>query len=157
MLEVTNVDWIDTGESPARPALSFQYTESPTHLEELVKSPDSTVLKPDSTVQDGEEVDVTFRFQAPVSTPDTHGVLALSNNGTGDFILEVETPATPIQNLIVAVRRYADGTEHETRYTVRLHVEEESVLTFEKELLLVYDPDGTLLRNHSLIPSGIEI
>lgn len=149
-LAVTNTDWVETDESPAQPTLTVEYTEPPARLTERIETPSAARL-------DGEEIDVTFRFQSPVSDPGTRGVLAVSNNVTGAYILEVETPASPVQDFIQAVRRYADATGRATAYMVRLRPDEGSIVTVEKQVFLVYGPDGILLRHHSLIPSGIEI
>lgn len=149
-LDVTNVGWIDTSDAPAQPTLTIRYADSRVHLEPRITKSDSTLL-------DADEIDVTFRFQSPISDVETHGVLAVSNNVTGDFVCEVRTDAASIQELVQAARRYAEVTGHATAYVVRLWSDEGLTVAYEKGILLVYGPDGTLLRHHSLIPNGIEI
>jgi hypothetical protein len=149
-IDVTQVDWIDSGDTPAQPLLTIRYTGSPTRLK-------TRLTKSDSTLLDADETDVTFRFQSPVSDVETHGVLAVSNNVTGDFVCEVGTNVPRLQDFVQAARRYAEVTDRDIAYAVRLWTNEGLTVAYEKRVFLVYGPDGTLLRHHSLIPNGIEI
>ncbi|GAB7011075.1 DUF5793 family protein [Halorubrum trueperi] len=149
-LDATNVDWIDAGDTPTQPILTIRYAGSPARLKERLMRSESSLLG-------AEEIDVTFRFQSPVSDAETHGVLAVSNNVTGDFVCEVGTDAAPIQKFVQAARRYAQATERDTAYAVRFWTDDGLTVAYEKGVLLVYGPNGILLRHDSLIPNGIEI
>jgi hypothetical protein len=114
------------------------------------------------------DIDAAFRLTDPVEEPDATGVLSLSHRVTGEFLLEANAPAGQILDLIAAAR---DGEEQS--YAVRVKVDnidlertdaaasgvdaDEAGLTYELQALFVYDTSGELLRQHSLIPSGVEI
>ncbi|WP_246981997.1 DUF5793 family protein [Halorientalis marina] len=103
-----------------------------------------------------DDVDVTYRFRTPVGADDASGVLAVTDRLTGEFVLECNADAERIFDLVDAAREFstadADGC-----YEVRITHGDESVFTTEKRMLLVYDDEGSLLRQHSLIPSGVEL
>jgi heat shock protein HspQ len=82
-------------------------------------------------------------------------VFSLSNRVTGEFVLEVNTDAGPVLDLVETAREGADGRG--ACYRVVVRQDETDVATYEKETLLVYDEEGNLLRQHSLIPSGVEL
>jgi hypothetical protein len=105
---------------------------------------------------DAERIDVAFRFQTASDADDPAGVLGLTNRVTGDFVLEVNTEAEPILDLVSAARR-ARTDDDEGRYRVVVRRDGEDVAVYEKRTLLVYDDEGSLLRQHSLIPSGVEL
>lgn len=149
-LHITNIDWLDTGDAPAQPMLTVQYAGSPARLKDRLTKSDSTLL-------DAAEIDVTFRGQSPESETDTQGMLAVSNNVTGDFVLELPTGATPIHDFVHAVRQYVNVTGSDIACAIQLSTDEGVVVTYEKQIFLVYDPNGTLLRRYSLIPDGVEI
>ncbi|WP_276271645.1 DUF5793 family protein [Haloarcula litorea] len=98
---------------------------------------------------DASEVDVAFRRQADSDA----GVLSLTNRLTGEFVLEVEAATDDLAALVdAAERREGDGS-----YEVRLTDGDGKSLVYEKSTLLVYDHDGDLLRQRSLIPGGVEL
>ena len=101
-----------------------------------------------------DRLDVVFRFQAPVDN-DATGVFSLSNRVTGEFVLEVNADAGPVLDVVETARDGPD--DHEACYRVVVRQGDEDVAVYEKETLLVYDDDGNLLRQHSLIPSGVEL
>lgn len=103
------------------------------------------------------DVDVAFRFQTPVDEMDADGVFSVADRMTGEFILEVNVDATEILTLIDAARAYGEATNGQECYSVRVDHDGESVFETDKRTLLVYDNDGSLLRQHSLIPSGVEL
>ena len=104
---------------------------------------------------DADRVDVAFRFQTATDADDAAGVLSLTNRVTGDFLVEVNADADPILDLVSAARRTNTGDE--SRYRITVSRDDETVAVFEKRTLLVYDEAGSLLRQHSLIPSGVEL
>ncbi len=119
------------------------------------------------TLYAAADVDAAFRLTDPVEEPDATGVLSLSHRVTGEFLLEANAPAGQVLDLIAAAR---DGEEQS--YTVRIEADgvdtestdaaagvdaDDSGLSYEFQALFVYDTSGELLRQHSLIPSGVEI
>jgi hypothetical protein len=116
---------------------------------------------------DRERVDVAFRLQTPVDDDEATGVFSLANRVTGEFVLEVNADAGPVLDLVSAVRKGADPDDADGRY--RIVVREGTAdgeddpeggaaeVVYEKRTLLVYDEEGSLLRQHSLIPSGVEL
>jgi hypothetical protein len=102
------------------------------------------------------DVDVTYRFQTPVDADDAAGVLSVADRVTGEFVLEVNAPATALFDLVDAARE-SSTADADDCYEVRITHEGETVFTTDKRMLLVYDDEGSLLRQHSLIPSGVEL
>ena len=103
-------------------------------------------------------VDVAFRFQTPVDDSAASGVFSIADRMTGEFVLEVNADATEILTLIDAARAYGEATNDTTKeYSVRIEQDGERLFETDKRTLLVYDQDGSLLRQHSLIPSGVEL
>lgn len=105
---------------------------------------------------DAEEIDVSFRHLSPGGETD-EGVIGLSDRVTGRYILEVKTAVDRVREFVQTVREDTERCGGDVRYHVEIQAQAETVTTFEKELLLVYDADGTLLRDASLIPNGVEL
>jgi hypothetical protein len=84
-------------------------------------------------------------------------VVALTDRVTGDYVLEINVVAEDVLPFITAARRYGEKTGDAARYRLRLLADGDEVAAYEKGTLLVYSSDGELLRQHSLIPSGVEI
>lgn len=105
----------------------------------------------DDGVPAAEDVDVILRLQGPVDDPDTTGVLSLTRRLTGEYLLEVNGEATELLSVVNAARE-AEGT-----YAVRIGRPADETIVYEQGTLLVYDEEGSLLRQHSLIPSGVEL
>lgn len=102
-------------------------------------------------------VDIAFRFQTPIDDSDAEGVVSVTDRQTGAFILEVHADADEILQLIDAARVYGEATsDAEECYTVQIEYDTGEFET-NKRTLLVYDNEGSLLRQHSLIPSGVEL
>ncbi|WP_135302691.1 DUF5793 family protein [Haloarcula amylovorans] len=98
---------------------------------------------------DAGEIDVVFRRQADSDS----GVLSLTNRLTGEFVLEVSADTDDMTALVTT----AEGREDDGQYEVRLTDSDGKSLVYEKRTLLVYDHDGSLLRQRSLIPGGVEL
>lgn len=98
------------------------------------------------------QVDVAYRLQGQEYAPDAEGVLAVTNRITGEFILECNAGVDTVRELIEAAREVEDG-----RYRLVVTVNGREALAHEKSTFLVYNRDGDLLRQHSLIPSGVEL
>jgi VCBS repeat-containing protein len=103
--------------------------------------------KVDGGTLDGEDIDVTFRRQ-----PETDGVLSLTNRLTGEYVFEATAPTADIDALVSTAEAQEDP-----QFTVRLTDGEGESRAYELRTLLVYDPDGSLLRGQSLIPGGVEL
>jgi hypothetical protein len=99
-----------------------------------------------------DDVDAAVRLQDPVDREDAAGVLSLTRRLTGEYLLEANVTAEGILAVVDAARE-AD----ETSYRVRIDRPETGPVEYEKGTLLVYDDEGSLLRQHSLIPSGVEL
>ncbi|MFB6165400.1 MAG: DUF5793 family protein [Haloarculaceae archaeon] len=104
------------------------------------------------------DVDVAFRLQTDLDEPDAHGVFGVTDRLTGEFVLEVNAEADRITELIDAAREFGQAS-NDAEDCYRVVIEDRNGRRFEttKRVLLVYDRDGSLLRQHSLIPSGVEI
>jgi hypothetical protein len=110
------------------------------------------------TGEDGDpypatEIDAAFRLQDSLEAADPTGVFSLTHRVTGEYLLEVNVPAETVLDL-VGTARDADGDAGS--YRVRIEREDDP-LEHEMDALFVYDSQGDLLRQHSLIPSGVEL
>ncbi|QLH77617.1 hypothetical protein HZS55_10040 [Halosimplex rubrum] len=104
---------------------------------------------------DRERVDVAFRLRTV--DDDATGVFSLTNRMTGEFVVEVNADAESVRDLVDAARRDDDPDDADGCYRVAVERDGEAVASYEKRTLLVYDDEGGLLRQHSLIPSGVEL
>lgn len=104
-----------------------------------------------------EQLDVAFRLQTAVDADDATGVFSLSNRVTGAFILEANTDTATVLDLVGTARNLDDPDGDGASYRVVLRQDDREVAVYEKRTLLVYDREGNLLRQHSLIPSGVEL
>ncbi|QLH82418.1 hypothetical protein HZS54_12680 [Halosimplex pelagicum] len=148
-MDVDKTGWLATDGQPEQPVLHLYFDGPRPRLKELLTSRLREDIRPD-------EIDVTFRFVSPTSEADT-GVFSLSDRVTGDFILECEGKADSIRTFVRGVGEYANRSGRDARYEVQIRADTGVVASFEKELLLVYNADGTLLRHASLIPSSVEM
>lgn len=148
-LEVANVSWYGDGRDPRQPTLTIHVDDDASTLRERLLDGDVPL--------DAGDVDVTFRFQGSPDDADQPGVLALTNRVTGEYLLEVNAGATAVEEFVSAARRYGEHTGDATKYRTRIVADDEPLADLEKRTLLVYSSDGELLRQHSLIPSGVEI
>jgi hypothetical protein len=103
---------------------------------------------------DRERVDVAFRLRT--ADDDATGVFSLTNRMTGEFVVEVNADAESVRELVDAARRDDDPDDADGCYRVVVERDGEAVASYEKRTLLVYDDEGSLLRQHSLIPSALE-
>ncbi|QSW98349.1 DUF5793 family protein [Haloterrigena alkaliphila] len=149
-LDVSNVDWVETDGEPSKPSVSIDFTGPATMLRERLTGPDGDVLE-------AGETDVALRLQGPLGE-DTDGVVSVTNRVTGEFILELNEPAQDVLTFIQAARGYGeDATEDDGRYEVEITLDGDGFVSYDKRTFLVYDEEGNLLRQHSLIPSGVEL
>ena len=148
-LEVANVSWLADDGDPRRPSLILDVDDDESDFRRR--------LIGDDRPPESSDLDFAFRFQGAPDGGDGSGVLSITNRVTGEFLLEVNAEAPVLVDFVTAVRRYAERTDDATRYTARVVQGDEPLVEVEKRTLLVYASDGELLRQHSLIPSGVEI
>ncbi|WP_302080049.1 DUF5793 family protein [Salinibaculum rarum] len=133
------------GQSDDEPTLVVSYSGPPGTLTARLEAETGT---PPS----GDDVDASFRLLPDDDGADGAGVFGMSRRLTGDFVLEANANAEDIFALVDAARE-AD----ETAYRIRLERPGAEPLVLDMEALLVYDDGGSLLRQQSLIPSGVEL
>lgn len=102
---------------------------------------------------DASEIDVTYRFRETLDGDD-EGVFAITNRITGEYILELNSPSDRLLELAAVANEREDG---EFGFRIEIDADGERLVSFETSTFLVYDTDGELLRQHSLIPSGVEL
>lgn len=149
-LDVRGIDWVEKGGEPATPTVVIDFEGPVDELEERLTGFDGERLSASQT-------DVALRLQGDVEAPGTTGVVSVTNRVTGDFVLELNEEAEDVLRFIRAARAYGKEAESDERYRVLIRVEGEELITYEKSTFLVYDEEGNLLRQHSLIPSGVEL
>jgi hypothetical protein len=133
-----------------KPAIVIDFDGPPETLTERLRTAEGDEL-------DAHEIDTAYRLQAPIDEDGADGVLSVTNRITGEFVLEANVDAGSIVEFVERARDYMTTNEDEGRYEMRLRTDEETVLTCEKNTFLVYDHQGSLLRQRSLIPSGVEL
>lgn len=97
----------------------------------------------------GEDLDVALRRDET----DDEAVLSVARRLTGEFLLEANVAVATTEDLVAAALDHPG----EARYLVTVAGADLDPIEFEKRTLLVYDADGNLLRDASLIPSGVEL
>ncbi len=150
-LDVDNVEWVETDGNPSKPSVSIVFTGPASMLRERLTGTDGDLLA-------ANETDVALRLQGPLGE-ETDGVVSVTNRITGEFILELNEDATDVLTFISAARGYGETADDDGRYEVEITLEDddEPFVTYNKRTFLVYDDEGSLLRQHSLIPSGVEL
>ncbi|MFB6119746.1 MAG: DUF5793 family protein [Halobacteriaceae archaeon] len=150
-LNVRDVGWIETDGEPRQPTVVVGVdSEADADVRDRLTAPSGDLL-------DSEQTDVAFRLLGPVDDPGTTGVVSVTDRVTGDFILELNEDADDVLRFIRAARRYGEHTDGDGEYRVVIRIGGEEVVTYEKNTFLVYNETGELLRQHSLIPSGVEL
>lgn len=100
---------------------------------------------------DTDQLDIAYRLLDDSMAVGESGVLAVTNRVTGDFILECNADAGTISRLVDA----AKGNDGCYLFSIRGNGRE--LLSGDRSIFLVYSTEGDLLRQHSLIPSGVEM
>lgn len=149
-LKVSGVAWVEEDRDPRRPTLTVEFDGDPDALEARLRDAIGDPLAAGS-------IDLAVRLHGLPDDPDARGVVAVADRVTGEYALEVDTVAADLLTFLEAARRYGEQTGEAEHYQVRFIADGETVARFEKRTLLVYGPDGQLLRQHSLIPNGVEI
>lgn len=99
------------------------------------------------------DIDAAFRFQEEHGVEDATGVCSLTHRVTGEYLLEFNAGAATVLGLVDAAREDSD----EATYRIRINRNDDTPIVYDLDSLLVYDAEGNLLRQHSLIPSGVEL
>ncbi|WP_188878407.1 DUF5793 family protein [Halarchaeum nitratireducens] len=150
-LDVSDVEWVETGGDPQRPTVTIDFDGSRTDLDERLTGSEEQAL-------DADETDVTLRLQGDPDDPTTTGVVAVTDRVTGGLLLELDEDADDVLRFVRAARTYGERSETDDGgYRVVVAVDGEPVRAYEKETFLVYSEDGDLLRSRSLIPGGVEL
>lgn len=149
-LDVDGVDWVDNGDDPEQPRVTIAFDGSADQLRDR--------LDADEGLLEAGETDVAFRLQeSHEDNPDATGVIGITNRITGEFVLELNSRAGDVLRFVQAAREYGERADGESSFGVNIAVDDETLVTYEKDTFLVYDADGNLLRTESLIPSGVEL
>lgn len=149
-LDIGNVDWLDGEGDPEKPRVTIDFEGPAQTLRTRLTGTDDEHL-------DAAETDAAFRLQ-PASDDGDEGVFGLTNRLTGEFILELNEDVDTVMEFIRAARRYGEAVpDADSWYQVRIRIDDEEVVTYDKRTFLVYDDEGNLLRKDSLIPSGVEL
>jgi hypothetical protein len=98
---------------------------------------------------DGDDADST---DSMINTDDPEGVFSLTHRLTGAYLLEVNVDAETIRDVVAGARDI-----DEPQYQVRIRPDEGRSSVYEMSALFVYNSEGELLRQRSLIPSGVEL
>jgi len=150
-LDVRNVDWVEEGDDARKPTVLIDFEGPSSTLRERLTGTGDDLL-------DAGETDVAFRLQGPVDDEDATGVVSVTNRITGDFVLELNQDADDVLKFIRAAREYGKATgDPDGRYHVEISINGDDLVEYDKGTFLVYNRDGNLLRQHSLIPSGVEL
>lgn len=149
-LDVRGIDWVEAGGTPATPTVVIDFQGPADELETRLTGFDGKLLTAGQT-------DVALRLQGDLDEEGTTGVVSVTNRVTGDFVLELNEEAEDVLRFIRAARAYGNEADSDERYQVTIFSEGEELLTYDKSTFLVYDREGNLLRQHSLIPSGVEL
>lgn len=150
-LDVSNIDWVEADGDPEQPLVEIAFTGPEESLRDRLSDAENNLL-------DSEDVDVAFRLQGSLaSDTEAPGVVGVTNRLTGEFILELNETADDVLRFIRAARSYGEAAGDDGCYRVIITTGDERLVEYEKRTLLVYDADGEMLRDESLIPSGIEL
>jgi hypothetical protein len=150
-LDVRDVGWIETDGEARQPTVVVGVdSDAEADVYERLGAPSGDLLT-------AEQTDVAFRLLGTLEDPDATGVVSVTDRVTGDFVLELNESADDVLQFIRAARRYGERTDGDGEYRVIIRVGGEDVVTYEKHTFLVYNETGELLREHSLIPSGVEL
>ena len=149
-LAVHGIDWVDSGESPEQPTVRIDFEGPATLLHERLTGLTAAPLE-------ASDIDVSFRFVTPIDDDVPRGVFAITDRITGDYVLEVNTDIARIDDFVRAAKAFGEATDDEDRYRIVIDIEGDKIVVYEKRTFLLYNQQGNLLREESLIPSGVEL
>jgi hypothetical protein len=146
-VHVSNTEWVGSEGEPGKPTVAIEFDGPSERLQSRLAGTAGTVVE-------ANETDVNYRFHAD---SESEGVLSVTNRITGDFVLELNADSDGVLEFIRAARAYGEHTEEDGRYRITVEQDGEQLLAHEKSTFLVYDDEGNLVRQHSLIPGGVEL
>jgi hypothetical protein len=146
-VHVSNTEWVEGGDEPSKPTLTVEFDGPSERLRSRLAGTEGAVVEADET-------DVNYRSHADSGNG---GVLSITNRITGDFVLELNADADGVLDFIRAARAYGEHTDEDGRYRITVEQDGEQLLAHEKSTFLVYNDEGNLVRQHSLIPGGVEL
>jgi len=149
-LAVSDVAWVEADAEPRCPMASIAFDGDPSSLRDRLER--GTDEPPSAA-----DLDLTVRLQRSAESGEAEAIIALTHRLTGDYVLELTADPETVLAFTRAARRYGEVAEEGPWYQIRLLVGNDVITEYEKETLLVYGPDGELLRQHSLIPGGVEL
>lgn len=149
-IAVEDAGWIGTEDDPTQPRVVIEVSAEAV---ETIRDR----IEPDGTPLDAAEVDVALRLLESLDE-DAGGVLGVSNRLTGEYILELNVGAASVIEFVRAARAYGEvAADDEGQYEIVIVLDGTPLVSYEKRTFLVYDDEGSLLRQQSLIPSGVEL
>jgi hypothetical protein len=129
------------------PTLTIEYNgPEETLTEQLTGSDDELFVATD--------IDAAFRLQESKEAEGANGVFSLTHRVTGEYLLEVNADVEDVRSVVQTARESSDD---DPSYRIRIDRQGAEPVVYGMAALLVYDQDGNLLRQHSLIPSGVEL
>lgn len=150
-LDVIGTDWIESGDDPARPTVIIDFDGPASLLEKRFTGVTSEFLE-------GTEIDVSFRYLTDRNSDNANGVVSITDRMTGDYVLELNAPADRVLSFIRAAHEYGSHSSDDDRqYRIEIQIGGESIIAYDKQIFLIYDHEGSLLRERSLIPNGVEL
>jgi hypothetical protein len=129
------------------PTLTIEYNGPEETLTEQLTGSDDELFA-------AADIDAAFRLQDPKDAADASGVFSLTHRVTGEYLLEVNVA---VEDVLSVVQTAREGSDDDPSYRIRIDREGADPVVYGMAALLVYDQDGNLLRQHSLIPSGVEL
>lgn len=129
------------------PTLDIEYEGPEETLTEQLTTPAKELIK-------ASDIDAAYRFQADPDEEEATGVFSLTHRVTGEFLLEFNVEGQAVLDLVRAAR---EANEEEASYRIAINRAEGTPIVYCLDALLVYDSEGNLLRQQSLIPSGVEL
>ena len=148
-VEFSDASWVGTDADPTKPTLTVTIDGDAEPLAERLSAGDG--------LREAAEIDIGFRLQDQPERRGADGVVSVTDRLTGDYVLELNADADSMLSFIRAARRFGERSDENGRYRVLIRTDDAEIATYEKRTLLVYSEEGELLRQHSLIPSGVEI
>lgn len=146
---VSNTDWVSAEGEPRKPTVVIDFDGPDEVLESRLAGTDGSFVTAGQT-------DVNYRFHD--DGPEGSGVLSVTNRITGDFVLELNAESDRVLEFIRAARAYGEQAgDGDGRYRITVRLDGRELLTHEKSTFLVYNQEGNLVRQHSLIPGGVEL
>jgi hypothetical protein len=141
------------------PTLDIVYDGPESELHERLRAEERSLTADDldaafrQLAPSGAEGDDTDSTDETTNADPEEGVFSLTYRLTGAYLLEANVEVAAIRDVVTGARNVDD----DARYRVRIRTDEDDPTVYEMSALFVYDSEGELLRQRSLIPSGVEL